>query len=160
MITYEGELGQKIKVECPNCKKQGMIDFNLRKPEKRLPVTKNKSNDKNLPSEKNQLPDYETLVEKTISQFSEKITLNKIIWILFSSFIIVTILSFLFIAALGRIYLEVLYVAIFIGIMVLREATEEFIPNRLKKKINFIVSGFIIVFLLILINEIIGLIAA
>jgi len=159
MITYDGELGQKIKVECPNCGKKGMIDFNLRKPEKILPLTKNKLKDENLSSEKTLMPDYKTLVEKTRSQFSEKITLSKIIWILFSVFITATIISLLFIAATGKLYIDTLYVSIFIGIMVLRELTDEFIPRHLKKKINFIMGGFIIVFLLIFINEIIGLIS-
>lgn len=159
IITYEGKPGQKIKVECPNCRKKSMIDFDLQKPEKILPLTKNKSEDKNLSSEKNQILAYEALVEKTRSQFSEKITLSKIIWIIFSSFITVVVVFLFFVAATGKIYIDTLYVSIFIGIAVLKELTDKFTPNRLKKKINIIVSGFIIVFLFIVVNEIIGLIS-
>ncbi len=160
MITYEGELGQKIKVECPNCGKKGMIDFDLRKPKKFLPSTKSKSKDENLSSEKNQILAYETLVEKTMFQFSEKITLIKIIWILFSFFITVTITSLFFIAAKGgNVYFELLYVSVYIGIIVVREVADEFIPNHLKKKINIITGGFIVVFVGIAINEIISLVS-
>jgi len=160
MITYEGKLGQKIKIECHNCGKKSMIEPDLKKPEKMLPVTKNKSKDENLSSEKKPIKDYTTLVEKTRSQFSEKITLHKKILILFASFVIVMILSLLFIETKnGNIYIELLYVSIFIGIMVIRERIDEFIPHHLKKKVNIITSVFIVMFFGIVINEIIGLIS-
>ena len=69
------------------------------------------------------------------------------------------ILFLLFVAATGKMYIDTLYVSIFIGIAILKELTDKFTSNRLKKKINIIVGGFIIVFLAIVINEIIGLIA-
>ena len=84
------------------------------------------------------------------------ITLSNKILILFASFIIVMVVFLFFIAATGEIYIDTLYVSIFIGIMVLRELIDEFIPNRLEKKINFIMSGFIIVFLLLAVNEILS----
>jgi len=89
----------------------------------------------------------------------EKITLQKIIWMLLLFFITVTVLSLFFIAVKGHIYIELLYVSIFIGIVILREATDNYIPNRLKKKINIVVGGFVIVFLLIVINELISFIS-
>ena len=133
-ITCEGKPGQKIMVKCSNCGKKGAVVFT---------------------EEKN--GNYEKL--KTRLLMPKKITLRKIIWIILSSFITVTILSLFFIAIKGHIYIELLYVSTFIGIMVFREATDKFIPNHLKKKINIIVSGFVIVFLLIVINEIVGLIS-
>ena len=159
MITCEGEPSQKIKFECPNCRKKSIIDFNLGKHGKILPLTKNKSKDENLSSEKTPMSDYKILTEKTRLQFSEKISLNTIIWIIFSFIIIVTILSLLFIAATGKIYIDTLYVSIFIGVMIIREAIDEFIPNHLKKKMNFITGGLAIAFLGILINDIISLIS-
>ena len=130
----EGKLGQKIRIKCSNCDKKGVVIFTE---EKKGNFVKSKIR-LNVP---------------------EKITLTKIILILFLFFITITILSLFFIATKGHMYLELLYVSIFIGIMVLRETTDDFIPNRLKKKINIIVSGFIIVFFLIVINEIITLIS-
>jgi len=160
MITYEGKLGQKIKIECHNCGKKSMIEPDLKKPEKMLPVTKNKSKDENLSSEKKPIQDYKTLVEKTRSHFIEKMTLSNKILILFASFVTVTILSLLFIAAKsGNIYIELLYVSIFIGIMITREIIDEFIPPHLKKKVNIIMGVFIITFFGIVINEIISLIS-
>jgi len=133
-IVCESKPGQKIRVKCHKCGKKGVIAF-----------TEKKNGN------------YEK--SKTRLIVPKKITLKKIIWVLFSFFITVTILSLLFIAATGNIYIDTFYVSIFIGIMVLREVTDEFIPNHLKKKINFIVSGFIIVFLLILVDEILSFIA-
>jgi len=81
----------------------------------------------------------------------------KIIWILVSFFIIVTIISLLFIIVKG-IYIELLYVSIFIGIMVLKEMIDEHIPDHLKKKVNIIISVLIYVWLLIVVNEIVRII--
>lgn len=133
-IVCESKPGQKIRVKCHKCGKKDVVVFTEEK----------KAN-------------YEK--SKTRLLMPKKILLSKIIWIIFSSFITVTILSLFFIAVKGHIYIELLYVSIFIGIMALREATDKFIPNHLKKKINIIVSGFVIVFLLIVINEIVALIS-
>ena len=89
----------------------------------------------------------------------EKITPSKIIWILFLFFLTVTILSLFFVAATGDINIEIFFVSIFIGIVVLKELTDEFTPNHLKKKINILISGLLVIFLLIVINEIINLIS-
>jgi len=86
-------------------------------------------------------------------------TLSKIIWILFLFFLTVTILSLFFVTATGDINIEIFFVSIFIGIVVLKELTDEFTPNHLKKKINILISGLLIIFLLIVINEIINLIS-
>ena len=145
IITYEGKPNQKIIVECPNCGKKAMIDSDLRKPKKKAPSKKNKSNNKNP-------------VEKNKFQFTEEIKQSNFILILLGFFITVTIISLLFIAALDNIYFEILYISIFIGIMVVREIMDEFIPKHHKKKINVIVSGFIITFLLLVINEVISFI--
>jgi hypothetical protein len=53
---------------------------------------------------------------------------------------------------------EILYVSIFLGIVILKELTDEFTNNKFKKKFNILISGLLIVFLLIVINEIIYLI--
>ena len=141
IITYEGKPEQKIIVECPTCGKKGVVVFTK---EKKGNFKKSKR--------------YSS-TKKTRTRVPEKITLKKIIWliwILLLFFTTVTILSLLFIAALGKIHLETLYVTIFIGIMILREVMDEFIPDHHKKKINVIVSGFIIIFLLLVINEIVS----
>ena len=89
----------------------------------------------------------------------ENITLNKIIWIIFLFFLTVTILSLFFITATGNLNFQMLYVTIFIGILLLKELTDEFIPDNLKKKLNLFISGLILVFLLIVINEILHIIS-
>lgn len=133
-IVCEIKPGQKIRVKCHKCGKKGVITFTEKKK-----------------------GSYEK--SKTRLIVPKKITLKKIIWILILFLITVTIMSLLFIAATGSIYIDTLYVSIFVGIMVLRELTDEFIPNHLKKKVNFIVSGFIIAFLLIVVNEILSFIS-
>jgi len=95
-IICENKPGKKEVVKCPNCGKKGII------------VSPKEKKDNFVKS-------------KIILRAPEKITLKKIIWILLSFFTTVTILSLLFIAALGKIHLETLYVTIFIGIMILRE---------------------------------------
>ena len=89
----------------------------------------------------------------------ENITLSKIIWILFLFFLTITIISLFFVTATGNIKFEIFFVSIFIGILVLKELTDEFTPNHLKKKMNIFISGLFLVFLLIVINEIIYLIS-
>jgi len=140
IITCEGELGQKIIVECPCCGKKGVVFTK----EKKGNFEKSKIN---------------FSIKKTRLQMPEKITLSKIIWILFLFFLTVTILSLFFVAATGDINIEIFFVSIFIGIVVLKELTDDFTPNHLKKKINILISGLLVVFLLIVINEIINLIS-
>lgn len=159
IITYEGDPGQKIKVECPNCGKKGNIKISFKKPKKTIPLTKNKAKDKNLSKEKNQKQNNENIVKKTRLQLLEEITLNKIIWTLTSFFITVIIVLLFFVTVTGKLYIDTLFVSIFIGIAVLKELTDEFIPDHLKKKLNLFISGFIIIFLLIVLNEIISLIS-
>lgn len=89
----------------------------------------------------------------------KKITLKRIIWILILFCITITMTFYFFIAATGRMYVDTLYVSIFIGIMVIREAIDEFVPAHYKKTLNLIMSVFIIMFFLIVINEMINLIS-
>ena len=125
--------GQKTKIKCHTCGKKFFVVFpNGRK--KKSEILENKS------------------------QVSEKITLGKIIFILLLFFIIVTILSLFFVEAMGDINIETLFIPIFIGIILSKEIADEFIPNHLKKKVNVIMAGVIIIFLLILANTIIDLI--
>ena len=141
IITCEGELGQKIIVECPGCGKKGVVVFTK---EKKGNFKKSKR--------------YSS-TKKTRSKVPEKITPSKIIWILLEFFIIVTILLLFFVAATGYINIELFFVSIFIGIVVLKELTDKFTPDHLKKKINILISGLTVIFLLIVINEIISLIS-
>ena len=97
--------------------------------------------------------------KKTRLKAPEKITPRKIIWILLEFFIIVTVLLLFFVTATGNINIELFFISIFIGIVTLKELTDEFTPNHLKKKINILISGFLIIFFLIVINEIISLIS-
>ena len=131
--TCKGIPGQKTKIKCHICCKKFVVVF---------PKGKKKK--------------LEKLEIK--SQVPEKITLGKIIWILFLLFITVTILSLFFIAATGDINIETLLIPMIIGIMLSKELADEFIPNHLKKKVNIIMAGFIIIFLLIVANKIIDLI--
>ena len=131
--TCKGMPGQKTKIKCHICGKKFVVVF---------PKGKKKK--------------LEKLEIK--SQVPEKITLGKIIWILFLFFIIVTILSLFFIASTGDINIETLFISMLIGIMLSKELADEFIPNHLKKKVNIIMAGFIIIFLLIVANKIIDLI--
>jgi len=87
----------------------------------------------------------------------EKITPGKIIWMLLEFFVIVTILFLFFVTATGDINIGLFFVLIFIGIVVLKELTDEFTPDHLKKKINILISGLLVIFFLIVINEIISL---
>jgi len=98
-------------------------------------------------------------INKTGFRAPKKITIKKIIWILFLFFITVTIVFLFFLAATGYVNMKILFVSIFIGIAVLKELTDEYVPNHQKKKINIIVSGFIIIFILVVINEIISFIS-
>lgn len=134
-IICEGKPGQKIMVKCPNCGEEGAVVFTEKK---------------KINFEKS----------KTKLQIPEKITLRKIIWMLFLFFITVTILFLFFVAATGDINIEILFVSIFIGIVVLKELTDEFTPYHLKKKINILISGLFVIFLLIVVNEIIYLISS
>ena len=140
IITYEGKPDQKIIVECPTCGKKGVV---FTKEQKR-----NFKKSKRYSSTK-----------KTRSKVPEKITPSKIIWILLEFFIIVTILLLFFVAATGYINIELFFVSIFIGIVVLKELTDKFTPDHLKKKINILISGLTVIFLLIVTNEIISLIS-
>lgn len=124
-IACEGRSGQKVKVECPNCGKEGVVVF----------IKEKKGN-------------------------IEKITLRRILWMLFLFFMTVTILFLFFVTATGDINIEILFVSIFIGIVVLKELTDEFTPYHLKKKINILISGLFVIFLLIVVNEIIYLISS
>jgi len=131
--TCKGMPGQKTKLKCPTCGKKSVIVFPNGKKGK-----------------------FEKLEIK--SQVSEKITLGKIIWILFLFFIIVTILSLFFMVATGDINIETLFISMLIGIMVSKELADEFIPNHLKKKVNIIMAGIIIIFILMVTNKIIDMI--
>ena len=128
-----GIQGQKSKIKCHICGKKFVVVF---------------PNGKKKKIEKSEIK----------SQVPEKITLDKIIWILFLLFITVTILSLFFIAATGDINIGTLLIPMIIGIMLSKELADEFIPNHLKKKVNIIMAGFIIIFLLIVANKIIDLI--
>jgi ribosomal protein S27E len=129
----KGMPGQKTKIKCHICGKKFVVVFSKGKKKK-----------------------LEKLEIK--SQVPEKITLGKIIWILSLFFITVTILSLFFIAPTSDINIETLFISILIGIMLSKELADEFIPNHLKKKVNIIMAGFIIIFLLIVANKIIDLI--
>ena len=131
--TCMGVPGQKTKIKCHICSEKFVVVF---------PKGKKKKLEKS----------------EIKSQVPEKITLGKIIWILFLLFITVTILSLFFIAATGDINIETLLIPMIIGIMLSKELADEFIPNHLKKKVNIIMAGFIIIFLLIVANKIIDLI--
>ena len=131
--TCKGIPGQKTKIKCHICGKKFVVVF---------PKGKKKK--------------FEKLEIK--SQVPEKITLGKIIWILFLLFITVTILSLFFIAATGDINIETLLIPMIIGIMLSKELADEFIPNHLKKKINIIMAGVIIIFILMIANKIIDMI--
>ncbi len=132
-ITCKGIPGQKTKIKCHICGKKFVVFFPKGK-KKKIENTEVKS------------------------QVSEKITLGKIIWILFLFFIIVTILSLFFIASTGDMNIETLFISMFIGIMLSKELTDKFIPNHLKKKVNIIMAVLIIIFILMLANKIIDMI--
>lgn len=132
-IILKGRPGQRVRVECPTCGEKGIVVF-----------------------KKEEKGDFETIRLPRL----KKITLSRFIWIIFSFILVVVVLSLFFIAATGDVNFEIMYVSIFIGIVVIRELTDEFTPAHLKKKVNIILSGFLIVFLLIVINKIIGLISA
>jgi hypothetical protein len=134
-------LGQKIRVKCPKCGKEGTVVFNT---EKRGSIEKAKIY---FPTKKIGL------------QIPEKITLRRTIWILFLFFLTVTVLSLFFVAAAGGISIEIFFVSIFIGLVLLKELTDDFTPDHLKKKLNILISGLLVIFLLIVINEIIYLIS-
>ena len=140
IITCEGEMGQKIIVECPDCGKKDVV------------FTKEKK--RNFEKSKRYFS-----TKKTRLKVPEKITPSKIIWILLEFFVIVTILLLFFVTATGGINIELFFVSIFIGIVVLKELTDQFTPDHLKKKINILISGLLVIFLLIVINEIISLIS-
>jgi len=131
--TCEGIPGKKAKIKCHKCGKKFVVVF---------------PNEKKIKNENTEIK----------SQVPEKITLVKILWILLLFSITVIILILFFTAATGYISIETLFIPIFIGIMLSKELVEEFIPNHLKKKVNVIMAGVILIFILILANMIIDII--
>jgi hypothetical protein len=68
---------------------------------------------------------------------SEKITLVFIVWILVILFLT------------GDENLEIFFVLLFIGILVIRELTDIFIPGDLKDRMNMFIYIFVIIFIVI-----------
>jgi hypothetical protein len=77
---------------------------------------------------------------------SEKITLIIALWILIA--LLVT----------GDTDLELFFVLIFIGILIIRALTDVFITTTLKFRMNLIIYVFIIVFIVIVGNKIITIV--
>jgi hypothetical protein len=89
----------------------------------------------------------------------ENLTLNKIMWIIFIVFLTILLSFLFFVTVTDNTNFEILYVSIFVGIIVLKELTDEFTSNQIKKKFNVFISGLLIIFLLLIINELIYLIS-
>lgn len=68
---------------------------------------------------------------------SEKITLVFILWIL-----IVLLLT-------GEENLEIFFILIFIGILILRELTDVYVPGDIKDRMNAFIYIFVIIFIVI-----------
>jgi hypothetical protein len=100
------------------------------------------------------------ILNKNIFRKTEVKIIRKGISFLFLFFLNFLILTLFFGTATGKITIEMLYVSIFISIVILKEFTEKYTPNYQKRKINIIISGLLVVFLLIVINEIIILISS
>jgi hypothetical protein len=112
ITQFEGKMGQKIKIICPNCGVEGVYYFKL-----------------------------------------EQIQKNKILRnILLSSLIILIIFLFIF-SATNEISLETIYISSFIGILIIKELTDNYTPKNLKNILNIFIIGLFIIFVLIIINK-------
>ena len=133
-VAIEVKLGQTVIVKCPNCGNRGQIS---------IPKIKKSYLKKS----------------KIILKIPKKITIKNTLWIIFLFCVSVILVFLFFLSATGYINMKILFVSIFIGIAILKELTDEYVPVRQKKNVNIIVSGFIIIFILIVINEIISFIS-
>jgi hypothetical protein len=142
--TIEGEPGQKKMVRCKKCGQKGMISFKK----------STKSTPRKLPTPKKQQP-----AKPQKKKSKRRILLNiASIAIIFILLIIIFILFFNI--AFEEINIEIIYVSIFIGVMIIKEITDDLIPNKLKTTFNIFISGLLLIFLLIVINKIIILISS
>jgi hypothetical protein len=78
---------------------------------------------------------------------SEKLTLIIIFWILIVLFIT------------GEANLEIFFILIFIGILILRELTDVFTTTNLKDRMNIFIYLFILIFIVIVGKKIINVLA-
>jgi len=120
-------------------------------------LRKNNKKNKNITKKKN-LKSY-SFTDKIKYLISVKITFKTFIWIVSLFFIFVILMFIFFLSVTGDVNIKIIFISIFIGIAILKEITDEYIPKNQKKQVNIIVSGFILVFILIVVNEIIGVIA-
>ncbi len=70
--------------------------------------------------------------------------------------LILILMTIIIIVISGDITLEVFFIIILIGILILRELIETFAPNDLKDRTNFVIYIGIIIFIVIIVNRVIN----
>lgn len=75
---------------------------------------------------------------------SKKLTLIVALWTIFALFIT------------GDTNLEIFLILLLIGFVVIREFSDRFITTNLKQKLNIFILGFLIVFVVIIVEKIIN----
>lgn len=103
---------------------------------------------KNIPNNKNNLSFSEKL-RNTLKQFdiSENIVFAIIILIVFLYFVT------------GVNNLEIFLILIYLGLIIIRELTNEFIPYHFKKRMNVFMIGFLIIFIIIITKKVISIVS-
>lgn len=193
IITCEGELGQKIIVECPCCGKNGVVftkekkgkteklktHFSMKQPHTHSniigiilvivgivflfnPTYLNLKisftmifigcflvamiSKKNIPKRisDSQIRRNIDSIKKPRLLMSEKITLIIVIWTLFLFFIT------------SGTNIEIFFVLILIGMLVVKEFMDTFLSSPLKKRMNIFIVVFLLLFLVIFVQKIIS----